>query len=316
MEQDAVGAEFAGEFDSTFVDADDDIRQGDLLQLVTQAADDRDEWESHFGVIVTADCDLAFGKHGGVLSYVPIVPLDVYTRLIAVPRILDAEMTQAQARLAEALPGDEGWPTLGRLIELIALGESAETVVGLLPASDETEAVGKCVARIAAAAQARSSYDQSLAIHDCVAHADRLMTAVRAIEGHKPLPEGALVKKELRARLLKQLPGDCLFLGRLTGSDDKGYAAYLRLVREISHDAIARSAVEERRIAETVKARRIGRLQLIYLHRLAQQMAQVFTDIGLPTEYESHRDGALDATIDHWSTFTTQSDPARDEPTR
>jgi hypothetical protein len=72
------------------------------------------------------------------------------------------------------------------------------------------------------------------------------------------------------------------------------------LLREIDHDRIARNAVDERRLGPTAQASRIGRLSLLYLHRLVQQLTRVFSDIGLPDEYTSWHEVSVAASVNSW----------------
>ena len=83
-------------------------------------------------------------------------------------------------------------------------------------------------------------------------------------------------------------------------SVDEGHIAYLRLIREIRDHQISRTPVEEMRAKGSLVARRIARLSLIYLHRLTQKTAMVFTDIGLPTEYENNHGRTVADNITKW----------------
>src|SRR5206468_2377213 len=82
MTSTGVTVEWEGETER----ADDDrpIRQGDIVQWEQQDS----PWKS-VAVIVTADCDIAQKKHAGILSYVPIVTLVDYWRLITLPKKID-----------------------------------------------------------------------------------------------------------------------------------------------------------------------------------------------------------------------------------
>lgn len=298
---------FDGEYDALYNERDPQIRQGDVFQFFTGPGPrprSGDDWAAYFGVAVTANCDLVHGKHAGVLSYAPVVPVNVYASLIALPRVMERLRRQAEASLQDILPVGGNWPTLDRLLEMVGLGETVENIRRVLPASDDTDAVVKCVGKVAACAPWRRNVERATATtHDEVfSIAADVLARLRDAEGSRKKPSRSdLLRSELRNNLLKQLPGDALFLSKVSQSDAEGYIAYLRLIREISVSRIATSPVMESRMGEEVVARRIGRLSTLYVHRLLQQMASVFTDIGLPSDYETHRDRTIDGLIHRWA---------------
>lgn len=287
-----------GEFDETFDELDPEIRQGDVVQLIHPAEEGPEsEWASHLGVIVTANCDLVYGKHAGLLSYVPIVPIAVYLRLLMLPRILASVLADAERSVHEALPEGPGVPTADRVMELVSLGESTS---GLFADVDDGENADVAVECFRMAFEAARSYDTRDSFEEAIRKVDELFAGLRKVRGKPAQPVGAQLGKELRSRLVKSLPGDCMFFAQPTQGHPSGHVAYLRLIREVREDRIATSAVSERKLGDAIAARRVGRLQLLYLHRLTQQMAQVFTEIGLPADYEQSRDGTLSANMESW----------------
>jgi hypothetical protein len=95
------------------------------------------------------------------------------------------------------------------------------------------------------------------------------------------------------ASKITDLPGDSFFLGTVLEDRPKGFVAYLRLVREIRGDEIALKHADLR--SSSVRAKRIARLTSPYIYRLTQQLGDVFSSVGLPTEYEDHRRAVLKA---------------------
>ncbi len=279
------GTTFPGEYGDV-ADVDEDIRQGDVLDLIPEPGVD-EPWAAHFGIVLTANCDLVHRKHGGVLSYVPVVPVEVYTSEISLPRLVEGEVVRTHEMLESALPTDAGWPTFERLIEMLEIGHDPSRVLEALPDSPERDEIGAHVGRVSLCLQARSELLAAAGLVERLAIAERLRVGLREIDGSKRLPPFQNLIKEVKGRLVKSLPGDSLYLGRLSKEHQTGYVAYLRLIREISHDTIARSAVEEGRLGQEARARRLSRLNLLYQHRLAQQMSRVFVDIGLPADYEA-----------------------------
>ncbi|MEV6449035.1 hypothetical protein [Amycolatopsis sp. NPDC051716] len=102
---------------------------------------------------------------------------------------------------------------------------------------------------------------------------------------------------EMHRRLTKSLAGDALFLGKISTEHDRGYTAVLRMIRELRQDRVSLTAVSERIKQNFYTARRMSRLSTLYTHRLVQQMSQVFTDIGLPVDYEAFRDSLIETRL-------------------
>ena len=290
-------SDFAGEY-LELDDPDTDIEQGDILDLARPHGDE-EEWSSHFGVVVTANCDLAHKKHGGILSYVPVVPVHVYVRAITLPRLLSAELERSRSQLFEAVPTRSGWPTPDRLAEMIELGDGVDAAAGSLPDNDSSSDVVFELRRLDACLRAQARCAEAESIETAIAAVDQMQRELRAIDGTKPPKPGWLLK-DLAGRLTRSLPGDALFLDRLSPGDSRGYIAYLRLIREIRHDEIATSPIAEHRMGMAPAARRVGRLQLVYQHRLAQQMARVFSDIGLPDGYEQNWSAVINRQTQGW----------------
>lgn len=303
--------DFAGEYDATF-DPDAEIRQGDVLELLPGA--EPEAWSSHLGIVLTANCDLVYRKHGGVLSYVPVVPVEVYARAILLPRLIEAEIERSERHLSEAVPVEDGWPSLGRLTEMLELGERIETVCEALPNHPDTEVVAIRIERLSAALDCQRTYTDEADTTAAIALVEGLLHRLRAIDGHKPQPPWHALGREVHNRLTKSLPGDSIFIDRVSPDHREGYIAYLRLIREIQHDSIARSAVEEQRLGARVAARRVGRLGLLYLHRLTQQLVKVFADIGRPTDYETNWERAVDTRVKTWGENVVVPNPRERTP--
>src|SRR6266511_2857743 len=67
--------------------ANQPLRQGDILEWPVISTEHPAPWRQ-FGVVITADCDIAMEKHDGLLSYVPILPLPDYLRLFYLPKMI------------------------------------------------------------------------------------------------------------------------------------------------------------------------------------------------------------------------------------
>lgn len=290
-------------FDGEYVELDDpdaDIEQGDILDFLSAEEETEGDWGSHFGVVVTANCDLVHKKHGGILSYVPVVPLQVYARAVTLPHLVDGERQKRRTQLVDTVPPN-GWPTHQRLAEMIELGQGVDGVASMLPEDEAAPDVLLALRRLETCLQAERGCRTATSVEAAIVAVRQMQCSLREIDGQKP-PKTVSLLKDLAGRLTKTLPGDALFLGRLSPTDDRGYIAYLRLIREVRHDSIATSAVAERRMGQAPAARRVGRLALVYQHRLAQQMARVFSDIGLPEPYEQNWTEVIGMQTEMWGT--------------
>lgn len=243
-----------------------------------------DPWR-RFGLIVTADCDLAQEKHEGILSYVPIFDLPDYLRLFYFPRRLRTERAKAadqalavMRRLQSELRPDFAEPVSEDAVEQMLHRSPTQVADALRTSGDQRSHLIRLISAI-------QECDHAL---DTLSHDGALeaFASTRvALGGEKEKALNDLMRDV--QQLLRSLPGDGLFLGSLNADHATGYVAYLRVIRETSEATIAlRPAQLE---LEHVESKRIGRLSSPYIFHLTQRLASVFTAIGLPTEYEEHR---------------------------
>lgn len=297
--------EFEGEHDKSFDELETRICQGDVIKFTKQEPPPPPQsalnWSAHLGVIVTANCDLAHRKHGGILSYVPLVPLNVYASLLTIPRIGESAGEGAMSRLRDSLPVGRGWPTFERLQEMLWDGRPPDQLRPYLPTDTRAEDVEKALREVDACMRWEKRHEAAHNWQEILESLADLLQDVRTARKQKPGSRAENVQSELRSRIHKSLPGDALFFSSPALSSSGGSIAYLRIIREVPLGSIAISFAQERLNRLSTIARRIGRISPLYLHRLTQQMAAVFTDIGLPTKYETHKDRKLAATFAEWT---------------
>lgn len=279
-------------------DVDDErpLRQGDVFRWL--AASD-DPWQQ-YGLVVTADCDIAHVKHNNLLSYVPILHATDYLRSFMLPKQLRRNteiiwndlftfLRQAQKKL-EAFPE----PITEEAASAWVRRATADEIIDELRISERRE-----VARLR---QLHELYRKCAGSSDATfAEQVACLIAVRARTVKSETKAREKVWEELRSQAGK-LPGDAFFLNALHSTLMTGYVAYLRLVRELyqPHVAIRPRDLE----TQNVSVRRISRLRSPYLYRLTQQLADVFAAIGLPGHYEKTRDHSF-ATMEAHHTTTT-----------
>jgi hypothetical protein len=277
---------FGGEYDESADLRDSDgLRQGDVLQLIPREPEA--ELERYFGVVVTANCDLAQNKHFGVVTYVPLVPVEFYIHRFTLPKVLDNEEVKSLRLLKGRILEKCDTILFDRVVDMMysnsyTLDEISGSVSGQLSIRDE---VARHLAVLSALGKAREVADPQVAIYGLVELASALDIILKP---KKPTINGFLA--DIENRLTRSMAGDCIFLSQISSNHGSGYTAILRMIRELSHDRISLSASAEQRDPGQFSARRVSRLRTLYIHRLVQQMAQVFTDIGLPGEYETARD--------------------------
>jgi hypothetical protein len=259
----------------------DEIAQGDVIEWLVPGDD---PWRQ-FGLVVTADCDLALRKHAGIISYVPVLPIRDYVRLFYLPRRLEAEAERIYEALAaqiRRLQGEQrpefGVPVSDDAVRSAIRGE-ASAIIRSLRAKGEDEKT--LTSRLAA-------YQACLGALDSLDHDDEIEAFVAAREvlgtpSDKSLPALMRAIQEL----IERLPGDGFFISALSAVHQGGYVAYLRLVREANENAIAQR--QSQLGSEIIEGRRISRLQSPYVYYLTQRLSSVFAAIGLPLEYEDHR---------------------------
>ena len=259
----------------------DHVRQGDIIQWESAVS----PWRV-MAVIVTADCDIVESKHAGTLSYVPVLGLHDYWRLVTLPRMIDNYLAKTFRRgLVERVkslrrtfrPEFPDDPSEDAIFDILRL-EPGDMMKTLGIPESEQEAPLRHV----------NAYKAALTLTDdmTVDQLATIMAELRVASDPKKPPSAAGVLDDLPESVTK-LPGDAFFIGRIAGVAESAFVAYLRLVRELSSAAVAILPRELRRSG--VQARRIAHLRSPFVYRLTQQLAQVFSDIGLPRDYETQR---------------------------
>ncbi|WP_345624987.1 hypothetical protein [Rugosimonospora acidiphila] len=266
------------------------IRQGDIFIFRDSPTGD-DIWKKA-GVIVTADCDIANDKHAGILSYVPIFPLRDYLAWRVMPKIADDRRKRNLRQISELIGRLERdldiRPGLsGAAIEVLATVagglKDLQSHLGSVTQKD-SDALAAMIEEVSVCDRVRTSS----------AYAEQFAMLATIYTSAKKKSAGEVLLSEIRARL-KNLPGDVFFISALSQEHTGGYIAYLRLIRETHLHQISTSYYYKD--GRSVVANRASRLRAPYVYRLTQQMADVFTSIGLPEEYEAARDCIFDSRL-------------------
>ncbi|WP_437653706.1 hypothetical protein [Sorangium sp. So ce1182] len=264
------------------------LRQGDIFVRISASSD---PWQ-RYGVVITADCDIAQEKHHQIISYVPILSATDYLGLFYLPKQLRRTLRAVKDELLGCIRSAQakipGYP------EPIS-EDAAVSWVLRAPAediADDLRLVNRDRIRLVELCKSYSSADRAVSTGN---FSEQLACAIslRAKSSKSHEKSRDKIWEEISDHM-QQLPGDAFFLSALGPNETDGYVAYLRLIREMRQTEIALRQTDLR--DATVSARRICRLKSPYIYRLTQQLADVFSSIGLPREYEAKREHAM-ATI-------------------
>lgn len=240
-------------------ESDGTLSQGDVIVW-----DETQDFQSKAAVVVTADCDLAKGKHWGRITIVPLVPVGHYMEEVYLPKqlaLLEKDLTTLFAKAVhQALDVNADLPSDDALESLVSL----DVLPTALSISDKGEH-----------AHALLRYARGLT--KSMAPAQVLDEALRLLN-----PEVKALSASRIRTFLESPPGDCMVLPQFPGLVPGLHIAFLRAMREVRDGDIATKTSE---VAPN-RAKRIGRLVPVLRYRLTQMLAQVFSDIGLPGDYE------------------------------
>jgi hypothetical protein len=266
--------------------------QGDVIEWVQPHIDP--PWRT-YGVVVTADCDLIWSKHGGMVSYVPAMVAEDYiwhawrpTHFAKHEPKLLAETTKrlntwrSKNGMPSALSATAVRAWLGRVGSEGLLNELGVTDKGQRNAL--LSHLDKVVAIMAALECERPDLPLLRRAHE----------ATNANSASDP----QLISQDIQQSWNK-LPGDVFHLPSVPTGDERGLFLLLRHVRQLpAEDITGRPAAVREGQA---KAKRIARVCAPYRYAITQSLARVFADIGLPAEHDERKKSAASRLFDTWS---------------
>jgi len=257
------------------------LRQGDVVEFIAPTS-------TRFGIVVTADCDIAQLKHNNTISYVPLLALPSFLATFFVPRRLDRALPQLRQDLTRRLTAarqqaqpnsspfsEEAIDVWVNNADAVAITEAVETP------KERREDLIALINTYRRAREARGSDDIDVGVD--------ALTAIGVYRGTTNEKALAKIQEEIQG-YLRSLPGDAFFIGSIGETPElrSGFIAYLRILRELHPSNVALRPADLR--SAEVHVKRVARLKSPYVYRLTQQLASVFASIGLPTEYETERD--------------------------
>lgn len=249
------------------------LRQGDILEAIDINAA---MWERHL-MVITADCDLAFNKHHGRVTCIPLLTAEEYLLEMVVPRVRNRLVEKPVGELLKILDHVGGPRVSAERLRHWTAEESADSIIQALKLHEKNAVIAR------AAIESIQQFDAS---------ADELSQALRNLVDGQLGGDKPPTRKNAVARVLDPVreayqrpPGDAMFISTFAASHDRGYFAYLRHLEQVWEPDVAIGPKHR-----DAKYKRISRLRDRYTHALVQRFATVFMAIGLPDEYEEARD--------------------------
>ena len=262
----------------------DTVGQGDLIKWVD--AELLRPWQA-FGVVVTADCDLAHEKHGGVISYVPAMLTEDFIWSQWRPERLGAKLNDLLVRAGNRIAkwrSDNGGTDVAPSVAATRKWLERSGADGILDDIGVTDP-GQRNHLLNAVGPAAAVLD---AINCDAPDFDRLAAAYVIVN-----PKARTDPNAMPADIQKNwtsLPGDVFHLPAMPREEmapGDGLFLHLRHIRQISADALSARPDDIR--SGRAKARRIARVSAPYRYAITQALARVFSDIGLPDDYDVRR---------------------------
>jgi len=266
------------------------IRQGDIFRW----SESGDGPYNFLGIVVTADCDIDKKKHRGILSYVPILPINDYLRLFYLPGALSRALVPISEQLIKLIR-EHQHRNRADFPEPVSQDAALVWAGSRQPEEIATELRLPEGRPRSILIELTTDYQMAARALESEAFQDQVNSLLRLRSRRETSMTREKLLKDMYSNLATSPPEDCLFIGRIGLDYRTGYIAYLRLVREIQQEdaAIRQEPDPGHRPGHRPRARRIARLRSPYVYRLTQQLVQVFASIGLPAEYEGRRDKLL-----------------------
>ena len=266
----------------------DVVSQGDVIKWIDTSWSR--PWQA-YGVVVTADCDLAHEKHGGIISYVPAMLTDDFIwqtwRIEKLEGKLDEHLAKAGTRIGNwrAKNGASGEPlsrtAMRRWLERLGPEQSLDEI----GVSDNGQRNGLLNA-IAPAATILG------VVNSTQPDFQKLAAAYAVVNPKSSAGDFSVIAGDIQ-KSWGSLPGDIFHLPSMPtpeGPETDGLFLYLRHIRQINADEV--SARPDVIRSGQAKAQRVARVCAPYRYSITQSLARVFSDIGLPEDHEHRRRNA------------------------
>jgi hypothetical protein len=262
------------------------ILQGDLFKWIDGHLSR--PWMT-YGVVVTADCDLAKNKTRGRASYVPALTMEDYIwhhwKEGKFETAFDVALSTFTSRINNRLRkiGHEGDGITPQAALEWLERSGFDNLVDELTIDDNGQKrdLQLLVDEVQALSRLKSEKPDLKLLQEC----HRIKNKKKKIGSG----DYAYLAADIQSSI-SSLPGDVFFLPLENSEPNDGLFLMLRHITQFSISNIATSVVDM--TLGQPHAKRLGRIAAPYRYAITQNLARVFSDIGLPSSYESLRDGS------------------------
>lgn len=238
----------------------ENIGQGTIIKFL-----DKPDSEYLYGIIVTADCDIAQNKCGNYLSFCYITSLKKYIKNTLIPRLCKKTITKNFIKIAKNIRKTKDYEKV-----------SDNSIEHLLSFTKN---------------ELTKRFSKDLVDQICCFQSFYQKEEFTFID-YKSICKAN--EKELMENV-KNFPGDKFYINEIPDESltQKGFVVNLRRIAEIEVSNITT------RIYPFSKPNciAIAKLNSPYKEKMAQTLGEMFSSIGLSTEYEDFRDKNIETAI-------------------
>lgn len=231
----------------------ENVRQGTIIKFNDRSCNNEnlcyENFQEEYGIIVTADCDIAQKKHGIFLSYCPIMKMSEYFQYFIIPNACLKKLNDKISGMKRTLKDCLRENTLDDATYDHILRYSDDMLQKMIKNRQLIEDIKKIRPVI---------NNESFSVSD-----------YKLLGG-----------KDFAGR--DKLPGDKFQINDLPKpfQNSGGYVVDLRRIKEIKRSDISTSFLPNEKICFAV-----AKLLPPYKYKLTQQLGTMFSDIGLPDPY-------------------------------
>jgi len=254
------------------VKKDAPLRQGDIFVFLNK----NDLWEN-LGVIITTDCDITYCKNSNVYSYCPIINIRDYFFRIYLPNLINLD--QILIIIKNIIDKQKNENNNGVDINIISSWIKERGIENALnDINNKSDNIKKAISFLFNYNEEKCSIPIYLEYKSIINP---------RFDTNK---EKDKLVNDFKNHIVK-LPKDLFYINYIHNFDDFGYIVYLRRIGMFNRENIIISNDDDR---EYAYLKRIARMVPPFNYRITQKIAQMFSDIGLPEDYEEDRKSIIE----------------------
>jgi hypothetical protein len=259
------------------VDSTAELRQGDILRIENV---DAAHQAPNLGVIINADCDLAWGRTDGVIAYLPIYSFRSYLELFWMPIHLSDVLKSSTENVNRICNFDEKY---------------GNDIHAWLETAQQEEVFEKLVNSTEIKTREQDNLKRSLSkLQICINKKNNALAAFSALCKLENDPK-SYAGKQIRAA--KKARGDGhLFISDLFGQEEIGFVIRMLRIYTLDANCCFTSLAAQKSSSNGTRstAVRIARLTDLYQFKIAQMFAYQYSRIGLSDEIMALEEIAID----------------------